>query len=84
MVAAVVLAGLVLAAGLSARFGLAGAVVLAAMSVLWLLVNGPMEGPTLVRLTWSHGFTGGDLAGVAGFGLAVFHGVRARRHPAKL
>ena len=70
MVAAVVLAGLVLAAGLSGRFGVVGAVALAATTVLWLLVNGPMEGPILVDLSAMHGITGGDLAGIAGLGLA--------------
>jgi hypothetical protein len=70
VVAAVVLAGLVLAAGLSGRFRVAGAVALAAISVLWLLVNGPMEGPILVDLWATHGITGGDLAGIAGLGLA--------------
>ena len=79
MVAAVVLVGLVLAAGLSVRYGVPGAVVLAAVSVLWLIVNGPMEGPVLVTLTRNHGLTGGDLAGLTGLGLAVFQGARARR-----
>ena len=65
MIAALVLAALVLTAGLSARFGVAGAVTLAAMSVLWFVVNSPMEGPTLLVLTRDHGLTGGDLAGVA-------------------
>jgi hypothetical protein len=78
VLAAVVLAGLVIAAGVSGRTGLAGAATLAVMSLLWLLVNGPMEGPTLVELTAAHGLTGGDLAGVVGLGLASFHGARAR------
>ena len=71
MLAALVLAGLVLAAGLSGRFGLAGAVALAAMSVLWLVVNGPMEGPVLVVLTPATASPAADLAGVVGLGLAV-------------
>jgi hypothetical protein len=33
-------------------------------------VNGPMEGPILVDLSATHGITGGDLAGIAGLGLA--------------
>jgi hypothetical protein len=84
VVAAVVLAGLVLAAGLSGRFGVVGAVALAATSVLWLLVNGPMEGPILVDLSPSHGITGGDLAGVVGLGLAAAQGTRAYRQREKV
>jgi hypothetical protein len=79
VVAAVVLAGLVLAAGLSGRSGVVGTVALAALSVLWLLVNGPMEGPVLVDLSATHGITGGDLAGLVGLGLAAFQGPRAYR-----
>jgi hypothetical protein len=79
VLAALVLAALVLAAGLSGRFGLRGALGLAVVSVLWLVVNGPMEGPVLVVVARGHGLTGGDLAGLAGFGLALFNGARARR-----
>ena len=82
MLAAVVLAGLVVAAGVSGRFGLAGAAMLAATSIVWLTVNGPMEGPVLVQLSATHGITGGDLAGVAGLGLAAIRAVRARRERA--
>jgi hypothetical protein len=79
VVAAVVLAGLVLAAGLSGRSGVVGTVALAALSVLWLLVNGPMEGPVLVDLSATHGITGGDLAGLVGLGLAAFQGAWSYR-----
>lgn len=79
MIAALVLLGLVLAAGLSARFGLAGAGTLAAVSLLWLVVNGPMEGPVLITVAADHGITGGDLAGFAGLALAVLQGARVRR-----
>ena len=75
MVAAIVLAGLVLAAGTSRMFGLRGAVTLAVVSVVWLLVNGPMEGPVLLTVAPGHGITGGDLAGLAGLALA---GLQAR------
>jgi hypothetical protein len=77
-----VLACLVVAAGLSCRFGLAGSATLAAISIVWLTVNGPMEGAVLVQLSATHGITGADLAGVAGLGLAVFQAVRARRERA--
>ena len=70
MIAALVLAGLVLTAGLSGMFGVRGAVALTAMSLLWLVVNSPMEGPVLLTVTAAHGLTGGDLAGIAGLSLA--------------
>jgi hypothetical protein len=79
VVAAVVLVVLVLAAGLGPRRGVAGAVVLAAVAVLWLLVNGPMEGPVLWSVTRRHGLTGGDLAGLAGLALAAYRLVGALR-----
>jgi hypothetical protein len=72
MVAAVVLAGLVLAAGLSGMLRMGGAAALAAMSLLWLVVNEPMEGPVLVTFTPAHGVTGADLAGFTGLALAGF------------
>ena len=83
MLAALVLAGLVLAAGLSGRSGLAGAGAVAALSVLWLVVNGPMEGPVLVVFTREHGLTGGDLAGLVGLALAAgrLEAVRRSRPP---
>src|SRR3954453_14987155 len=76
---ALVLAALVLAAGLTGRYGMTGAVTLAAISLAWLVVNGPMEGPVLLVVTRGHGLTGGDLAGLAGLGLAMFQGTRAHR-----
>ena len=85
MVASIVLAGLVLAAGLSGLLGAGGAAALAAMSVLWLLVNDPMEGPVLIIFTPAHGLTGADLAGLVGLALAavrVLVLVRAARRKA--
>jgi len=79
VIAAVVLAGLVLTAGLSGRFGMGGAVALAAMSLLWLVVNGPMEGPILAIVAPGHGLTGGDLAGIAGLALAAHRFAALRR-----
>jgi hypothetical protein len=84
VLAALVLTALVLAAGLSGRFGARGALGLAAVSVLWFVVNGPMEGPVIVVLTRGHGLTGGDLAGLAGLGLAVWRVVRGRRSLAEV
>ena len=79
MIAAVVLAGLVLTAGLFGRFRMAGAAALAAMSLLWLAVNGPMEGPILATVAPGHGLTGADLAGLAGIALAAHRGLGRRR-----
>jgi hypothetical protein len=78
MVAVVVLAGLVLAAGLSERSRVCAAA-LAAVSVLWLFVNGPMEGPVLLTITSDHGLTGADLGGFTGLALAAFHWTVLRR-----
>ena len=79
MIAAVVLVGLVLTAGLSGRFGMAGVVALTATSLLWLVVNGPMEGPVLLTVTAAHGVTGADLAGLAGLALAAYRFTALRR-----
>jgi len=79
VLAALVLAGLVVAAGVSGRYGATGALTLAALCVAWFVVNGPMEGPVLVVVTAGHGLTGGDLAGLAGLGIAASQGARARR-----
>ena len=81
MLAALVLVGLVLAAGTSRRLGMRGAVTLAAVSLLWLVVNGPMEGPTLVTVAPGHGLTGADLAGVAGLALAAIQARSLTRRP---
>jgi hypothetical protein len=72
VVAAIVLAGLVLTAGLNGLFGSRGAVVLAAVSLLWLVVNGPMEGPVLLTFSAGRGLTGADLAGFAGLAIAAY------------
>ena len=79
MLPAIVLACLVLTAGLSGRRGLLSAVALAAMSVLWLMVNRPMEGPVLLVLGEDRGVSGADLAGLAGLVLAAHHVVNLRR-----
>ena len=72
MVPALLLAAMVLLAGLSNRTGRPSAVALAVVSVLWLLTNNPMEGPVLVTLSAAHGITGGDLAGLAGLAVAAW------------
>jgi hypothetical protein len=79
MLAALVLAALLLAAGTGGGSGVRGVALLAALSVLWLLVNHPMEGPVLLVVTARHGLTGGDLAGLVGLGLAAYRWVGLRR-----
>ena len=49
----------------------AAAVVLVLLGVLWILVNQPYEGPTLVRLSYNHSITTADLLSVAAFAVAV-------------
>ncbi|MCW2792445.1 MAG: hypothetical protein JWO76_1543 [Nocardioides sp.] len=79
MLTGLALAALVLTAGLAPRFGRPGAVALAAVSVLWFLVNKPVEGDTLVYVTHDHGLTSADLGGVAGLLLALWVWFRPRR-----
>ena len=82
MTAGLTLALLVLVAGTGDRTGRTGAVVLALVSVLWLLVNQPMEGPVLLVVSPGHGLTAADLAGLLGLGLAAWRliaGSRRRR-----
>lgn len=67
-----VLFALVVAAVLAGRFGRRGAALLAAVSVVWVLVNHPMEGETLLPLSHGHGFTAADMGGVAGLLLAAW------------
>lgn len=81
MVAAVVLVGLVLVAAFSGPYGIRGAILLAAVSVLWLVVNSPMEGAVLLRLTGANGLTAGDLAGLAGLAVAGYRIYLGRRSP---
>ncbi|MGQ7297598.1 hypothetical protein [Quadrisphaera sp. KR29] len=35
-----------------------------ALTGVWWLLNGPLEGPTLVRVSWSHGLTAADVLGL--------------------
>jgi len=67
-----VLVALVVAAVAAGRYGRVAALALGGCSLLWLLVNKPMEGDVLVVVTDDHGLTAADLAGIAGVVLAVF------------
>lgn len=71
MLPGLVLALLVVLAGTLAYTGWIGPVVLIVASVVWLRVNGPMEGRVLHVISPGHGVTAGDLAAVAGVLVAL-------------
>ena len=79
MVPGLLLALLVISAAVAPSAGYLGAAVLGVVSVLWLSANGPMEGRILVTVSRNHGFTAGDLAGVAGLLVALWCLVAAIR-----
>jgi len=76
MLAGLVLALLVVTAALAARWGRAGGVLLAGVSLVWLLVNRPMEGTTFWVVGRTHGLTAAALAGLAGLAIAALIVVR--------
>jgi hypothetical protein len=78
-VALLVLALLAVAALAATLGSRVAALALIVLSVAWLLVNGPFEGPTLVVLSWSHGITAADLISVAAVGLAGWRLLRPVR-----
>jgi len=78
---ALVLAAIVVLAAVSSRTGLRGAVALALVSLLWLLINGNAEGAVLWSVTRDHGMTETDLAGLAGLGVAAWRGRQVWREP---
>ena len=55
-----------------------GTVLLALLSVLWLLVNKDFEGPILLTVVRDHGLTTADLVGLAGLILAAWQFWRLR------
>lgn len=75
MTAGVVLVLLVLAARYGRAKGPWGGYLLLVVSLVWLLVNRPMEGAVLVGFTPDHGFTEGDLAGMLGIALGLREGL---------
>ena len=79
MIAGSVLAALVLVAGINDRLGRLGPWLLAGLSVLWLLVNGPVEGLVLWELSSDHGLTAADLAGLVGLAVAAWRFAAVRR-----
>ena len=52
--------------------------VLAALSVVWPFVNGPLEGPVLWSFSRQHGLTLGDLLAPAGIVAAAIIWARTR------
>lgn len=79
MISGLVLTALVLAAATSDRTGRPGAVLVALASLVWFAVNGSMEGDVLWTFARGHGLTAGDLAGVAGLGVALWRFLRPTR-----
>lgn len=81
MTAGLVLGVLLLVAWFSRSYGVAGGVVLIVVSLVWLVVDKGLEGPTLVHVTHDHGLASADLAGLVGIALGaaqVASAVRAR------
>jgi H+/gluconate symporter-like permease len=79
MLPGLVLVAVIVLAAVSSRTGVAGVVALAVVSLLWLRVNGSMEGPVLWKVSRGHGLTLTDLAGIAGLGVATWRGAQALR-----
>lgn len=77
LVIAVLLGSMACAIVLGRRLRL-GTVVLALLSVLWLLVNQDFEGPILFTVVRDHGLTTADLVGLAGLILAGWQFWRLR------
>ena len=63
---------LALAAVLAIRGDRLMALALIPLSLAWLVLNTPFEGPTLLALSWSHGVTASDLLSVVGLGIAAW------------
>ena len=74
MFAGLVLATVVVLSAVSHKTGWPGAAALAAVSILWLLVNGSAEGATIWAVSQHHGLTETDLAGLAGLTIAAWRG----------
>lgn len=72
VLAVAILVALLLCAVKALRGDRLAAVGLAALSLMWVLFNGPLEGPTLLVLSWSHGLTAADLISVVGLMIAAW------------
>lgn len=71
-VALLVLGALLVALVLALRGNRGAALALVPLSLAWLVLNAPFEGPTLLVLSWSHGITLSDLLSFAGLGVAAW------------
>ena len=80
MGSALVLIALLVAAVLAGRYGRPAALLLAALSILWLFTNRSMEGRVLFTVSPSHGVVAADFVGLAGFVLAVLVWAFPRGH----
>lgn len=76
MGAGIILILLVVGAATAPGLGRPGAVLLAAISVAWLMVSQPMEGAVLVVFSPTRGLTAADLGGLAGLVIAGWVWVR--------
>jgi hypothetical protein len=57
------------------------AVVLVVLGIVWILINGPVEGPILFKFAPDHGLTTADLLSLAAFVLAVLLWFDRTREP---
>jgi hypothetical protein len=71
MTGALALLLLILAARFTRGRGPRAGLWLVAASVLWLVLDKPMEGSTVLRMTKNHGISGADLSGIAGVALGL-------------
>jgi hypothetical protein len=68
--ALLVLAVLLVTAVMAIRGSRLAALALIPLALVWLVVNNPFEGPTLMVLSWSHGVTASDLISVVALGIS--------------
>lgn len=67
-----VLAAIGLLGVLTAAGSRVAAVLLIPMAVLWTVVNGRLEGPTLLAVSWNHGVSAADLISIAALLMAAW------------
>lgn len=70
---------LVMASCVAHHFGRIGALVLAAVAVVWLMIDRPFEGGTILLVSATHGVNTTDLAGVFALGYAIWLWFAPRR-----
>jgi len=72
LIAVLLLLALLFCAVLAVRGHRLAALVLVPLSLGWVVFNGPLEGPTLFVISWSHGVTASDLISLAGLMIAAW------------